>query len=169
MNARARTPLPHGPEWDFELLEQYEREIAETAAEFRLDTYPNQIEIISSEQMLDAYASSGLPIGYPHWSYGKSFIQHDQAYRKGYQGLAYEIDLLGKAAVDGRLVDARKHRDVLDSESSVADARELLPCGEEDLSNHRIAAGSFGTRDGRFAHHVAKCAAKWAPMQYRNK
>ncbi|MFO1319127.1 MAG: SpoVR family protein [Burkholderiales bacterium] len=91
MNARARTPLPHGPEWDFELLEQYEREIAETAAEFRLDTYPNQIEIISSEQMLDAYASSGLPIGYPHWSYGKSFIQHDQAYRKGYQGLAYEI------------------------------------------------------------------------------
>jgi stage V sporulation protein R len=84
-------PLPHGPEWDFELLERYDRVIAETAAEYQLDTYPNQIEIINSEQMLDAYASSGLPIGYPHWSFGKAFIRHEQSYRKGYSGLAYEI------------------------------------------------------------------------------
>ncbi len=84
-------PLPHGPEWEFELIERYQAAIAETAADFNLDTYPNQIEVISSEQMLDAYASSGLPIGYPHWSYGKSFIRNEQAYRKGYQGLAYEI------------------------------------------------------------------------------
>ena len=41
--------------------------------------------------MLDAYASSGLPIGYPHWSYGKEFIRNEQAYRRGMQGLAYEI------------------------------------------------------------------------------
>jgi stage V sporulation protein R len=87
----ASAPLPHGPEWEFELIERYHVAIAETAAEFGLDTYPNQIEIISSEQMLDAYASSGLPIGYPHWSFGKSFIRNEQAYRKGYQGLAYEI------------------------------------------------------------------------------
>ena len=85
------TPLPHGPEWEFELVERYHAAIAETAAEFGLDTYPNQIEVISSEQMLDAYASSGLPIGYPHWSFGKAFIRNEQAYRKGYQGLAYEI------------------------------------------------------------------------------
>jgi len=84
-------PLPHGPEWDFELIERYHAAIAETAAEFRLDTYPNQIEIINSEQMLDAYAASGLPIGYPHWSFGKAFIRNEQSYRKGYQGLAYEI------------------------------------------------------------------------------
>ena len=96
MNAPAATemrpgPLPHGPEWDFELIERYHAAIAETAAEFRLDTYPNQIEIINSEQMLDAYAASGLPIGYPHWSFGKAFIRNEQSYRKGYQGLAYEI------------------------------------------------------------------------------
>jgi len=84
-------PLPHGPEWDFELIERYHVAIAETAGEYGLDTYPNQIEIINSEQMLDAYASSGLPIGYPHWSYGKAFIRNEQSYRKGYQGLAYEI------------------------------------------------------------------------------
>ena len=31
-----------------------------------LDVYPNQIEIISSEQMLDAYASVGMPLMYHH-------------------------------------------------------------------------------------------------------
>ena len=41
--------------------------------------------------MLDAYAPSGLPVGYPHWSYGKEFIRNEQAYRRGMQGLAYEI------------------------------------------------------------------------------
>ena len=85
------TPLPHGPDWEFELIERYHAAIQETAAEFALDTYANQIEVISSEQMLDAYASSGLPLGYPHWSFGKAFIRNEQAYRKGYQGLAYEI------------------------------------------------------------------------------
>jgi stage V sporulation protein R len=80
-----------GADWDFELLERYHNAIAGVAAEYGLDTYPNQIEIITSDQMLDAYATSGLPIGYPHWSYGKEFIRNEQAYRRGMQGLAYEI------------------------------------------------------------------------------
>ncbi len=83
--------ISRGADWDFELLERYDTEIARIAANFGLDTYPNQIEVITSEQMLDAYASSGLPIGYPHWSYGKEFIRNEQAYRRGMQGLAYEI------------------------------------------------------------------------------
>ncbi|ALM87123.1 SpoVR family protein [Bordetella sp. N] len=87
---------PEGPisttsEWTFELLQRYDEAIAKVAAEFKLDTYPNQIEVITSEQMLDAYASAGLPVGYAHWSYGKDFILNEQAYRKGAQGLAYEI------------------------------------------------------------------------------
>jgi stage V sporulation protein R len=85
------SPISHGADWDFELLERYDIEIAKVAKEFELDTYPNQVEIITSEQMLDANASSGLPIGYPHWSYGKEFIRNEQAYRRGMQGLAYEI------------------------------------------------------------------------------
>ena len=80
-----------GADWDFELLERYNNVIAGVAGEYGLDTYPNQIEIITSEQMLDAYATAGLPIGYPHWSYGKEFIRNEQAYRRGMQGLAYEI------------------------------------------------------------------------------
>jgi stage V sporulation protein R len=80
-----------GAEWDFDLIESYERAIGKCAAACGLDTYPNQIEIISSEQMLVAYAGVGLPVGYPHWSYGKEFIRNEQAYRKGHQTLAYEI------------------------------------------------------------------------------
>ena len=84
--------ISSGSEWTFDLLTEYDHAIHEIAAnEFHLDTYPNQIEIIGSEQMLDAYASLGLPIGYPHWSYGKEFIKNEQAYRKGARGLAYEI------------------------------------------------------------------------------
>jgi hypothetical protein len=54
-------PISTGADWDFELLERYDNAIAEVAAEYGLDTYPNQIEIITSEQMIDAYATSGLP------------------------------------------------------------------------------------------------------------
>lgn len=84
-------PISTGSDWSFELLERYEAGIAQCAAEFGLDTYANQIEVITSEQMLDACASTGLPIGYPHWSHGKAFIANERAYRKGWQGLAYEI------------------------------------------------------------------------------
>ena len=84
-------PISTGYDWDFELIERYEEAISAAAAGYGLDTYPNQIEIITSEQMLDAYASSGLPIGYPHWSYGKEFMRNEQSYRSGMQGLAYEI------------------------------------------------------------------------------
>ncbi|MVW78349.1 SpoVR family protein [Bordetella sp. 02P26C-1] len=84
-------PISEGSEWTFELIQRYDEAIAEVAQEFGLDTYPNQIEVITSEQMLDAYASGGLPIGYPHWSYGKEFIRNEQYYRRGMQGLAYEI------------------------------------------------------------------------------
>ncbi|MFL0810526.1 MAG: SpoVR family protein [Agarilytica sp.] len=86
-----REPLSTGSEWTFELLESYNREIAAIAEEFGLDTYPNQIEVISSEQMMDAYAAVGMPIGYNHWSYGKQFLSVEQSYKRGQMGLAYEI------------------------------------------------------------------------------
>ncbi|HET8790129.1 MAG TPA: SpoVR family protein, partial [Modicisalibacter sp.] len=54
-----RTPISTGSDWNFEALTAYEREIARLADEYRLDVYPNQIEIITSEQMMDAYASVG--------------------------------------------------------------------------------------------------------------
>ena len=78
-------------DWTFEIIERYEREISRIAAAYGLDTYPNQLEIISSEQMIDAYSLVGLPVGYTHWSFGKQFLSTEQSYRKGHMGLAYEI------------------------------------------------------------------------------
>ena len=80
-----------GSEWNFDLIEDYERALAGIAADYRLDTYPNQIEIVSAEQMMDAYSSIGMPVGYSHWSYGKEFVSVEQRYRRGEMGLAYEI------------------------------------------------------------------------------
>ncbi len=56
-----------------------------------LDVYPNQIEVITAEQMLDAYSSVGMPLFYKHWSFGKHFAFQEASYRKGFMGLAYEI------------------------------------------------------------------------------
>ena len=86
-----REPLSTGSDWTFELIEKYDREIARIAAGYRLDTYANQIEVIRSDQMMDAYASVGMPIGYHHWSYGKQFLNVERGYRRGQMGLAYEI------------------------------------------------------------------------------
>ncbi len=56
-----------------------------------LNTFPNQIEVISAEQMLDCYCANGMPLMYSHWSYGKRFVREETLYRQGYQALAYEI------------------------------------------------------------------------------
>ena len=83
--------LSDGPDWTFPLIEEYEEHIDRIAKKFKLDTYPNQIEVITAEQMMDAYASIGMPLNYTHWSFGKKFIQTEQQYRRGQMGLAYEI------------------------------------------------------------------------------
>ena len=85
------TPLSDGPDWTFPLLDAYHQEIRRVAEYYQLDTYPNQIEVITAEQMMDAYSSIGMPLCYHHWSYGKKFIQTEQNYKRGYMGLAYEI------------------------------------------------------------------------------
>lgn len=84
-------PLSKESEWDFSLLERYDKEIGTIAGEFGLDTYPNQIEVISSEQMIDAYAAVGMPLIYNHWSFGKQFINVEKNYKRGHMGLAYEL------------------------------------------------------------------------------
>jgi stage V sporulation protein R len=79
-------------EWNFDTLKRTYDAIEEIAVgEMGLNPYPNQVELISSEQMLDAYSSIGMPVFYHHWSFGKRFARDEAMYRKGYSGLAYEI------------------------------------------------------------------------------
>jgi stage V sporulation protein R len=86
-----RNVITEGSEWTFELIGRYDREIARIAQNYGLDTYPNQIEVISAEQMMDAYSSVGMPVNYHHWSFGKEFLGVEQRYKRGHMGLAYEI------------------------------------------------------------------------------
>lgn len=84
--------LFRGADWDFETIRRINDAVERIAVrDLGLDVYPNQIEVITAEQMLDAYASSGMPLFYKHWSFGKHFAQHETVYRQGYGDLAYEI------------------------------------------------------------------------------
>jgi stage V sporulation protein R len=79
-------------EWDFATLDRTYKAIEQIALnELKLEVYPNQIEVISSEQMLDAYSSLAMPLMYNHWSFGKVFAREETLYRAGYTALAYEI------------------------------------------------------------------------------
>jgi stage V sporulation protein R len=79
-------------DWDFDGLRRaYEAIDAISTNELKLDIYPNQIEVITSEQMLDAYSSIGMPLMYKHWSFGKNFARDELLYRHGLRNLAYEI------------------------------------------------------------------------------
>jgi spore cortex formation protein SpoVR/YcgB (stage V sporulation) len=84
--------LFHGADWDFGTIQRiFDAVEAIGVGELGLDVYPNQIEVITAEQMLDAYASIGMPLFYKHWSFGKRFAMHESSYRQGLMGLAYEI------------------------------------------------------------------------------
>lgn len=81
-----------GTDWDFSTLRRSYDAIERIATdELGLELYPNRIEVITSEQMLDVYTAHGMPLSYRHWSYGKRFLQHENSYRKGYTSLAYEV------------------------------------------------------------------------------
>ncbi len=84
--------LFEGADWDFLTLQRIHHACEDIAlTELGLDVYPNQIEVITAEQMLDAYSSVGMPLFYKHWSFGKHFAFHEASYRRGLMGLAYEI------------------------------------------------------------------------------
>ena len=84
--------LYRSADWDFGTLRRTYDAIERIAlGELGLDVYPNRIEVITAEQMLDAYSSAGMPLFYRHWSFGKHFAHHETLYRKGLRGLAYEV------------------------------------------------------------------------------
>jgi spore cortex formation protein SpoVR/YcgB (stage V sporulation) len=92
MSATRPRLLFEGADWNFDTLARIHDACAEIATgELGLSLYPTRIEVISAEQMLDAYAAHGMPVLYRHWSFGKRFARHEMLYRRGMQGLAYEI------------------------------------------------------------------------------
>ena len=85
-------PLSTGSEWNYDLLDEYYNHIARIGNEkLKLNVYPNQLEIISAEQMLEAYATHAMPLYYDHWSTGMRFVEEMERYKRGRMGLAYEV------------------------------------------------------------------------------
>lgn len=79
-------------EWTEDLIMEYYNILHGIAVdEWGYNIYPNQLEIVNAEGMLEAYTSIGMPITYPHWSFGKSFISLEHNYQRGRMGLAYEM------------------------------------------------------------------------------
>ena len=97
MSLASATGMPDGllfdgADWTFSTIQHIHDAVEAIAeGEMNLKVYRNQIEIITTEQMLDAYSSVGMPLFYQHWSFGKHFAHHEAGYRKGLRGLAYEI------------------------------------------------------------------------------
>jgi stage V sporulation protein R len=90
--SNASERLFDGADWNFQILQRIHDACEDVArSELGLSVYPNQIEVITAEQMLDAYSSVGMPLFYKHWSFGKHFAFHEASYRRGLMGLAYEI------------------------------------------------------------------------------
>ena len=52
-------------DWNISTIVEADEVIGKIARDhLGLDTYPNQFEIVTSEQMLDAYSLVGLPVSY---------------------------------------------------------------------------------------------------------
>ncbi len=80
------------PTWDYQTLAVADEVTTRIGKEYlNLQIYPNQIEIVTSEQMLDAYSLIGLPTSYPHWKFGKDFVVNRHNYTKGRTALSYEM------------------------------------------------------------------------------
>ena len=92
MNKKELKKLFSKSDWNEETIIKSSEIIEKIAIDYLgLSTYPNQFEIVSSEQMLDAYSLIGLPISYNHWKFGKDFIINNNQYKKGRMGLALEL------------------------------------------------------------------------------
>jgi len=98
--------ITESSDWTPETLIKFDKVISKIAKDYlNLTWYPNQIEIVSSEQMIDAYSLVGLPTSYPHWKFGKDFMYNSVNYEKGKQGLAYELVINSNPCISYNMED----------------------------------------------------------------
>jgi stage V sporulation protein R len=106
MNKEELKKLFSSPNWDIDTILEADEIISRIAKDhLGLDTYPNQFEIVTSEQMLDAYSLIGLPISYNHWKFGKDFVINTNNYKKGKMGLAYELVINSNPCISYNMED----------------------------------------------------------------
>lgn len=88
----AKIVKAYGNEWNPQIISEYYNHLEGIGVgEWGYNIYRNQIEIVNAEGMLESYATTGLPVTYSHWSYGKRYLANQKMYERGMMGLAYEI------------------------------------------------------------------------------
>jgi stage V sporulation protein R len=80
-----------GSNYSIKDLLHYNSRIEAVAAEMGLNIYPQEFEICSYEDMLGYEAYAGMPVRYPHWSFGKAYERKKTFYRYNLTGLPYEM------------------------------------------------------------------------------
>jgi stage V sporulation protein R len=93
-------------DWNEETIQVFSEIIDKMSIDLLgLDVYPNQFEIVSSEQLLDAYSLIGLPLSYNHWKFGKDYVINSNNYKKGRMGLSYEMVINSNPCISYNLED----------------------------------------------------------------
>jgi len=93
-------------DWNEETIMEADKVVSRIAKEYLgLSTYPNQFEVVTSEQMLDAYSLIGLPISYNHWKFGKDFVINSNSYKRGRMGLALELVINSNPCISYNMED----------------------------------------------------------------
>ena len=106
MDKKALKLLFSRSDWNETTIQEADKLIGRLAKEYLgLDTYPNQFEVVTSEQMLDAYSLVGLPLSYHHWKFGKDFVINENNYKKGRMGLAYELVINSNPCISYNMED----------------------------------------------------------------
>jgi spore cortex formation protein SpoVR/YcgB (stage V sporulation) len=106
MNKEELKKLFSKSDWNDDTIFEADKIVSRIASEYLgIETYPNQFEIITSEQMLDAYSLIGLPISYSHWKFGKDFVINSNQYKKGRMGLAYELVINSNPCISYNMED----------------------------------------------------------------
>jgi len=78
-------------DWKVEELEEWDAKICEIGANFGLDWFDIDYEIIDYHEMISAMSYTGLPTHYRHWSFGKAYERTHTLYNAGLSGLPYEM------------------------------------------------------------------------------
>lgn len=86
-------------DWNEASLEKAWDVIKKLAAKYDLDYYEPQFEIVTYEQMIEAYTHIGLPTYFNHWTLGKDYLETAHDYAHGNCGLAYEMIINSDPAV----------------------------------------------------------------------
>ena len=130
--------------------------------ELKYSLYPNQLEIVDFEGMINNNTLIGMPFLYGHWSFGKSFIQDQKQYLAGRSNLAYEMVLNTNPCIN-HLLD---NNDMVEMCLVVAHSA----CGHNGFFKNNYMFKTFTQADAivnylKFAkYYIKKCEDKYGEI-----